>query len=186
MKKGFTLIELLIVVAIIAILAAIAVPNFLEAQVRSKVSRVRTDHRSLATAIEAYYVDNNSYPASTGPSSDSAYAFLNDSTLTVRTFKIRNTTDNDFNTITTPIAYITSLFPDPFANERGMTFPYWKTRATRAKISPFPTLTAKTTKATCPRWLHRYAGSSSIPTEAKNSRPKRSRRGMISLRAWCP
>ena len=62
-KKGFTLIELLIVVAIIAILAAIAVPNFLEAQVRSKVSRVKADHRSLATAIEAYYVDNNSYPA---------------------------------------------------------------------------------------------------------------------------
>ena len=59
---GFTLIELLIVVAIIAILAAIAVPNFLEAQVRSKVSRVKADMRAIATALEAYAVDNNDYP----------------------------------------------------------------------------------------------------------------------------
>jgi prepilin-type N-terminal cleavage/methylation domain-containing protein len=62
MKKAFTLIELLIVVAIIAILAAIAVPNFLEAQTRSKVSRVKADIRSEATALEAYAVDNNCYP----------------------------------------------------------------------------------------------------------------------------
>lgn len=62
MKKAFTLIELLIVVAIIAILAAIAVPNFLEAQTRSKVSRVKADVRSISTAIEAYVVDNNHYP----------------------------------------------------------------------------------------------------------------------------
>ncbi len=60
--QGFTLIELLIVVAIIAILAAIAVPNFLEAQVRSKVSRAKSDMRSTATALEAYAVDNNRYP----------------------------------------------------------------------------------------------------------------------------
>lgn len=61
-SKGFTLIELLIVVAIIAILAAIAVPNFLEAQTRAKVSRAYSDMRSVATGIEAYAVDNNKYP----------------------------------------------------------------------------------------------------------------------------
>jgi len=59
---AFTLIELLIVVAIIAILAAIAVPNFLEAQVRAKVSRAKTDMRTLATGLESYVVDHNGYP----------------------------------------------------------------------------------------------------------------------------
>jgi len=57
-----TIIHLIIILVIIAALIAIAVPNFLEAQVRSKVSRVRSDARSLATAIEAYYIDNNAYP----------------------------------------------------------------------------------------------------------------------------
>jgi prepilin-type N-terminal cleavage/methylation domain-containing protein len=62
MKKAFTLIELLIVVAIIAILAAIAVPNFLEAQTRSKVSRTKSDMRTAATGLESYVVDYNAYP----------------------------------------------------------------------------------------------------------------------------
>ena len=61
-RKAFTLIELLIVVAIIAILAAIAVPNFLEAQTRAKVSRGLADMRSIATALESYKVDTNRYP----------------------------------------------------------------------------------------------------------------------------
>ena len=61
-RNAFTLIELLIVVAIIAILAAIAVPNLLEAQVRSKVSRVQAELSSLALALESYHVDNRHYP----------------------------------------------------------------------------------------------------------------------------
>ena len=61
-NKGFTLIELLIVVAIIAILAAIAVPNFLEAQTRAQVSRAQSDLRAVATGLESYHIDHNAYP----------------------------------------------------------------------------------------------------------------------------
>lgn len=112
-SKGFTLIELLIVVAIIAILAAIAVPNFLEAQIRSKVARVKSDHRVLATAIESYFVDHGEYipnhngPAQTvqGPnagSNPSAYVFMT--------------------RLSTPIAYIANaLLPDPFPSKYDTT-----------------------------------------------------------------
>ena len=60
--RGFTLIELLIVVAIIAILAAIAVPNFLNAQVRAKVARSEAEIRNLKNSLESFFIDNNSYP----------------------------------------------------------------------------------------------------------------------------
>ncbi len=98
-KKAFTLIELLIVVAIIAILAAIAVPNFLEAQTRSKVSRVKADIRSAATALESYAVDWNAYPYDGYNRINTAkynYWFLSDH-------------------ISTPIAYMTTnIIVDPF------------------------------------------------------------------------
>jgi len=118
-RRAFTLIELLIVVAIIAILAAIAVPNFLEAQVRAKVSRVKNDARAVATAMDTYYVDNNSYPPQ-GPITIPTYPFITDPT---RVFggddPARHAPNNPpvAYHLSTPISYLsstTSVFADPF------------------------------------------------------------------------
>lgn len=93
---AFTLIELLIVVAIIGILAAIAVPNFLNAQVRAKVARVESDFRTLATALESYYLDANGYPP---------YGQWGG-----------HTSPRYFNVLSTPVAYLTNpeAVDDPF------------------------------------------------------------------------
>ena len=108
LPRGFTLIELLIVVAIIAILAAIAVPNFLEAQTRAKVSRAKSDMRTLATAIESYFVDKNTYPSMDALNSGAA---LNANSVFYGT---PNGISSRFVVLTTPIAYISSIFNDPF------------------------------------------------------------------------
>lgn len=104
MKKAFTLIELLIVVAIIAILAAIAVPNFLEAQVRAKVSRAKADLRSISTGIESYQIDNNIIPLSNWQS----WALSRGASDP----RMAPTLER----LTTPISYLTgeSSFYDPF------------------------------------------------------------------------
>jgi prepilin-type N-terminal cleavage/methylation domain-containing protein len=106
--RAFTLIELLIVVAIIAILAAIAVPNFLEAQTRSKVSRTRADMRSLATALESYAVDHNKYAF-----------YLNSADPDYPNYNRTASSDERYEhkvpfSLTTPVAYITSLPNDVF------------------------------------------------------------------------
>ena len=61
-QKGFTLIELLIVVAIIGILAAIAIPQFARYRERSYNAAAQSDIRNLRTDLEAYFADNFAYP----------------------------------------------------------------------------------------------------------------------------
>lgn len=89
-RVGFTLIELLIVVAIIGILAAIAVVNYLNAQIRTRLARTTADMRTIATAMESYKIDNDSYPPTAGQYE-----------------------------LTTPISYIT-MWPKSVFDEPGM------------------------------------------------------------------
>lgn len=60
-RRGFTLIELLIVVVIIGILTAIAIPKFQNTKGKANAASLRADLRNLVTAEEAYFYDNNSY-----------------------------------------------------------------------------------------------------------------------------
>ena len=100
-RWGFTLIELLIVVAIIGILAAIAVPNFLNAQMRARMSRTYSDLKALHTGMEMYRLDNNTYVpdydsgAVPGVSSP-GYEYLT------------------YAKLTSPVAYMASVPLDPF------------------------------------------------------------------------
>ena len=147
--RAFTLIELLIVVAIIAILAAIAVPNFLEAQTRSKVTRAKADMRALATAMESYCVDNNNYPV---PLKFSLYLM------------------HDVTELTTPISYITSTPADTFGyadhwgggtTNPGVAFP--AQRNTGYKYSSFKrTGTGSVTSTNNPSWADQITLEASL------------------------
>ncbi|MCA9412024.1 MAG: prepilin-type N-terminal cleavage/methylation domain-containing protein, partial [Candidatus Omnitrophica bacterium] len=94
-NRGFTLIELLIVIAIILILIAIALPNFLEAQIRARVVKAKGEIRSLSIALESYYLDWNLYPAQ-------------------HERDLRDRNNRGLNWLTFPNQYITSLPEDPF------------------------------------------------------------------------
>jgi prepilin-type N-terminal cleavage/methylation domain-containing protein len=111
-KQAFTLIELLIVVAIIAILAAIAVPNFLEAQVRAKVSRAKNDLRTLSVGIGAYQVDNNQWPIGPQDAPEPTWTYFIPPIW--RNINGVNVEYGQWFHLTSPIAYMTSVPHDPF------------------------------------------------------------------------
>ena len=105
-RRGFTLIELLIVIAIILILIAIALPNFLEAQIRARVTKVKGEMRSVATALEAYQTGWRKYPWGA--------EFPN---LGFPAFPPAEPFDLHLPAIlTTPVAFLSQLPPDSFNN----------------------------------------------------------------------
>lgn len=131
--RGFTLIELLIVVAIIAILGAIAVPNFLEAQTRAKVSRAKADMRAIATALDHYRVDHNAFPNGTDNPVQVDQRIVDMYTplglpYSYYTFQTRaaggRIVGRDFANITTPVAYISSFPTDVFAGQAASWLTY--------------------------------------------------------------
>ena len=111
LRRAFTLIELLIVVAIIAILAAIAVPNFLEAQTRARVSRTENDLRTISLGMESYRIDNNGYIASDANSPITPHGTASGA---------------DTRLLSTPISYLTSMPPDVFRIVAGNSNPIYR------------------------------------------------------------
>lgn len=83
---GFTLVEIMIVVAIIALLAAIAVPSFLRARKRSQATRILNDLRLIDSAVDQYAIETNK-DSTTTPTSTDLRPYLKTGTQLYNTFR---------------------------------------------------------------------------------------------------
>jgi type IV pilus assembly protein PilA len=116
-KRGFTLIELMIVVAIIGILAAIAIPNFIKFQARSKQGEAKANLKSLFTAQRSYYQEKDKYlntinDIGFGPERGNRYAYWNGA----GTYQDRSTLSGTSNTTDTNITVDTFKFQGAATN----------------------------------------------------------------------
>lgn len=139
MRRAFTLIEMLIVIAMIAVLAAIAVPNFLEAQTRGKISKAKSDMSVVMLALRSYSADHNQFPPhqpeihafltvcaavttvtaeNTSAPADARYVWVRPEAQLASAYPILEYSGNDLWQLTTPIAYCGRILPeDPFKVE---------------------------------------------------------------------
>jgi type IV pilus assembly protein PilA len=102
-RKGFTLIELLIVVVIIGILAAIAIPKFAATKDKAKLASVRTDVRNTETAEEAYFSDFATYGSFAQLQTASNFSLSSGNTMTITPATNGYTVDANNPTISTGI-----------------------------------------------------------------------------------
>jgi len=131
--SGFTLMELLVVTGIIAALAAIAVPNFLEAQTRGKVAAAKANLKTLTNALEIYAADNGAYPPNRASFPDDPLGLIAGKQLAV---------------LLHPIAYVgEGSLRDPFGTVRAQLFlPRMTASVTSRAPGDFPTVAPRNDK----------------------------------------
>ena len=117
-RKGFTLIELLIVVVIIGILAAIAIPKFANTKQKAYITSMKADLRNLVTAEEAFFADSVKYTTTFGAGGMSFNVTAGNSTPTVAlTADGWTATNSNTNTTTTCAIFVGSTSAAPATRE---------------------------------------------------------------------
>lgn len=130
-SSGFTLVEILVVAAIMALLAAIAIPNFQQYLVSTKVTKARTEMGEVGKALQAYFIDHNEFPAVDHSDPNLGGFGVNrrvgnrsQQLERMPTFRERVNDEDELATLIHPEAYMSQYPEDPFASSSGATYSY--------------------------------------------------------------